>query len=149
MFVQVQLSLPVPVDFVQNPVEIEIQHSLVRLNAPSNKVEALTDAVYTASAITRIDPLLLVALMYTESNFNLNAVSSLNYKGLMQTPYASMKWADVDVLIGARILREKITIARNDVPLAVALYKGGNNTAAKKYASETLRLYRRLKSEAI
>jgi len=64
--------------------------------------------------------------------------------GLMQTPWASTKWPDVDILLGVRILEEKLRIANNNLPLALALYKGGDNRLAHRQAGETLRIYQDL-----
>ena len=62
----------------------------------------------------------------------------------MQTPYASKKWADLDILHGARILEEKLRLSNNDLELALTLYKGGRNELAKKQAKETMVVYNRL-----
>jgi len=136
------LSLPQPVTqtLVVNRASIALQ----RVNAPEKKIGELSIAVTNASAMTGISPELLVALVKTESEFKYAAVSSKGYKGLMQTPWATMKWADVDILYGAKILQEKLKFSNNDLKLALALYKGGNNEAAHKYADETIKVYRRL-----
>jgi hypothetical protein len=62
----------------------------------------------------------------------------------MQTPWASKKWADLDVLHGARILEEKLKLSNNDLELALTLYKGGRNEMAKRQARETMIVYNRL-----
>lgn len=118
--------------------------ALHRINAPANKIDELSIAVTNASAMTGISPELIVALIKTESEFKYAAVSEKGYKGLMQTPWATMKWADVDILYGAKILQEKLKYSNNDLQLALALYKGGDNELAHRYASETIRIYRRL-----
>lgn len=136
------LSLPHPV--MKKQVNERASIALQRVNAPEKKIVELSIAVTNASAMTGIPPELLVALVKTESEFKYGATSGKGYKGLMQTPWATMKWADVDILYGAKILQEKLKYSNNDLKLALALYKGGNNEAAHKYADETLRIYRRL-----
>ena len=101
----------------------------------------MAQAIELASERTNINPILLACLLQTESGFNPKAVSEKNYKGLMQTPTATFKWADVDILHGARILEEKLRLTRGDIVLALALYKGGNNPMAKRQANQVLALY--------
>jgi len=136
------LSLPQPVMKTQANERASI--ALQRVNAPEKKIIELSIAVTNASAMTGISPELLVALVKTESEFKYKAISKKGYKGLMQTPWATMKWADVDILYGAKILQEKLQFSNNDLKLALALYKGGDNEEAHRYADETLKIYRRL-----
>jgi len=136
------ISIPQPVTSV--PATNRAQIALIKVGAPVNKINDLSRAVAGASAMTSLSPELIVALMKTESEFNYKAVSPKGYKGLMQTPWATLKWADVDILYGAKILQEKLKFSNNDLQLALALYKGGNNEMAHKYATETLRVYRSL-----
>jgi len=122
-----------------------LTRNLERLGAPREKIEELSKAIRLASNVTQLSENLILALMFTESSFNYNARSYGNggkYKGLMQTPSATFIYVDVDVLHGARILKDKLRIAKGNLPLALALYKGGNNSAAKHYANETLKLFK-------
>ena len=121
-----------------------VADALAHLNAADDEVADLTSAITAASKSTALDPLLLVAVMYTESRFDHKAVSKKNYKGLMQTPWASMKYKDVDTLYGARILQDKLRVAGDDLHLALSLYKGGRNRTAEKQATETLEIYREI-----
>jgi soluble lytic murein transglycosylase-like protein len=66
----------------------------------------------------------------------------------MQTPWASIKWPDVDILLGVRILEDKMRITKNNLPRALALYKGGTSPLAHRHASETLKIYYDLLKEA-
>lgn len=118
--------------------------ALYKLEAPTKKIPELSRAVTHAANITDISPELLVALIKTESTFNYRAVSSKGYKGLLQTPWATQKWADIDILYGARILREKLEYSDGDLRLALTLYKGGDNSLAREYADQTLKLYKSL-----
>jgi len=135
-------SIPQPVTRVAAINRAQL--ALYKVKAPPGKINDLSKAVTNASAMTDLSPELIVALMKTESEFNYKAVSNKGYKGLMQTPWATFKWASVDTLHGAEILREKLRYSRGDLKLALALYKGGNNEAARAYATETFALYKRL-----
>ena len=126
-----------------------ISQLLLELGAPKNQVERLTEASIFVASTTEIKEELLIALMKTESNFNIKAVgpnnwTGNNYKGLMQTPTATFIYADVDILHGARILQDKLRFAHGDLLLALAYYKGGDNPSAKQFARETLDLYNQL-----
>jgi soluble lytic murein transglycosylase-like protein len=122
-----------------------LQTALYQAGAPDSRIPELALAVHKASQSTGINPYLLVALTKTESRFNYSAKSPKNYKGLLQTPWASMKWADVDILHGARILEDKLRISKGNMEHALALYKGGDNKQAHKQAKEVLVVYRFLK----
>ena len=136
------LSIPQPVARLDPTNRAQV--ALYKVGAPSGKIDDLSRAVTSAAAMTNLSPELLVALMKTESGFNYQAVSSKGYKGLMQTPSATFKWASVDTLYGAEILKEKLKYSNGDLKLALALYKGGNNELAHKYAKETMRIYKNL-----
>ncbi|MDD4081757.1 MAG: hypothetical protein PHD05_00075 [Sphaerochaetaceae bacterium] len=136
-----------------DPLFKEIEHHLLYLNAPEDNLDQLINAIYLASNSTSLDCKLITSLMYTESKFKLNAVGPQNktdirYKGLMQTPTASWFY-DVDTLHGARILEEKLKISKNDLRLALALYKGGKNKMAFKQADDVLKIYQNLQNYSI
>lgn len=143
------LSMPVPVYVKSDPLVAEAKIALNHLGAPTNKIDKFSVAIGNAAKLTDFSPTLLVALMYTESMFKETAISPKNYKGLMQTPKATFIYSDVDILYGSRILRDKMGDAKGDLPLALALYKGGNNPAAKRYAKECLQIYNNLKKKRI
>jgi len=119
----------------------QLEIVLNSLKCPEKKLKEVSQAIELASKQTKLNPILLACLLQTESGFNHKAVSSKNYKGIAQTPSATFKWVDVDILHGARILEEKLKISKGDVTLALALYKGGNNSMAKKQAQQVLALY--------
>lgn len=136
------LSIPQPVSRV-NALN-RAKNALYKVGAPADKIDDLSRAITNASAMTGLSQELLVALMKTESEFDYDAISNKGYKGLMQTPWATLKWASVDTLHGAEILREKLKYSKGDLKLALTLYKGGKNAQATRYAIETLRIYRSL-----
>jgi len=140
--------LPVPIFVEDDPIKVKSEEMLRHAGCPEKRIPVLAHAVSTASKSTggEISPALIVALVKTESTYKSDAVSSKGYKGLMQTPKATFEYADVDILYGVRILKDKIHIANGNLELALALYKGGNNPEAKRYAKQTLNLYIQLAS---
>jgi soluble lytic murein transglycosylase-like protein len=140
-----------------NPVKVEnkiskdnrketIERKIRFLKAPERDIKELTGAIDIVSRVTNKHPDLIIAIMSTESEFKRNAVSSKGYKGLMQTPRASFEHLDVDTLYGVRILEEKLKTTDGDLLKALALYKGGNNPLARKYAKQTYELYHKLRN---
>jgi hypothetical protein len=141
-------SLPVAVKIQENVIIKEIKSDLISLNAPKKKIPELANAVYTASNSTGLNHKLITSLMYTESNFKINAVgpqnwTNIRYKGLMQTPSATW-FSDVDTLHGARILKQKLEYTDNNLRVALACYKGGKNPTAFRQADQVLKLYSKL-----
>ncbi len=132
------VSIPNP---IPRPKPNKLEEALKRLQAPEEKIQILSKSIMIASNATNIDAVLLAVLMKTESEFNPKAISSKGYKGLMQTPRATFIYPEVDTLHGAMILRDKLTETKGDMPKALALYKGGNNPLARKYARDVLDLY--------
>jgi len=141
-------SAAVPITLVPQEkivVDDRTEKALKLLGAPPSEVKELTRAVKIASSATSFHERLCVALMYTESTFKKDAISSKGYKGLMQTPTATFKYAAVDTLHGMSILRDYYNITGN-LEDALTLYKGGKltNVTARVYAKETIRVYRDL-----
>lgn len=114
---------------------------LNRLHAPKDRIPEMESALRLASDRTGIDGKLLAVLAFTESNFKKTAVSGKGYKGLMQTPSASF-FTDVDILYGARILKEKLRLTGGNLLEALTLYKGGDRPSARKQANRVLAIYR-------
>lgn len=146
IFIQLAEKLPIPIEKI-NPQQKIIREALIYLKAPTNDIPELTTAILSASERINISPLLIVALIDTESNFDKEAISKKNFKGLMQTPTATMQFIDVDILHGARILEEKLKFAKGDLLKALALYKGGLNKKAKNQAKEVYIKYIDLKTK--
>jgi hypothetical protein len=81
-----------------------------------------------------VDPLLLAAMVQTESGFNAEAVSLQGALGLMQVlpetadlfrPVADPMEPAVNVEVGARYLRLQLKLFDGDLPLALAAYNAG------------------------
>ena len=124
--------------------ETRIRRSLVFLEVPKDRHRELVRCIKVATSCTGIKEELVIALMSTESEFNKNAISPKNYKGLMQTPKATFKYPEVDTLYGAKILEDKLKTSNGNMMMALTLYKGGNNELARKYARQTYKLYQKL-----
>ncbi len=135
--------LVIPAQMPAKPLDC-VGELLLKLGAPQKMVGELSQAVRSASRATHIPEELLIALLYTESAFNPNAVSKKGYKGLMQTPH-KIPYTDASVLYGARILEDKLRLADGNLEVAVAMYKGGRNKPrAVREAAYTISLYRKL-----
>jgi hypothetical protein len=122
-----------------------VEKTLLNLGAPEQRVDLLAEAVRNAARATHLPRDLLIALIFTESTFKEHAVSEKSYKGLMQIPQ-EIPYADANILVGARILEDKMRLAKGDLRTALAMYKGGKDKPqARRYASHTIGLYMRLK----
>ena len=137
--------LPIPITLQEFSPEVIMV--LKELKVPEDRIKELASSISLASRITGFSPTLLASLAYTESGFSLTAVSKKGYKGIMQTPYATKKYTEIDVLLGARILEEKYKIAKGDMHLALALYKGGDNPLAHRQAKEVIVLCLKLQEK--
>ena len=119
-------------------VSTEVVHELVRI-------------AFAAGHQFGVDPLLVVAMMAVESSFNPIAESVAGAKGLMQVipKYHLEKFADyggentvfdprVNILVGARILREYLLTASGDLFTALQTYAGALADRAAVYSHRVL-----------
>jgi len=125
------------------PVEKDIvEETLIDLQAPKERVSSLNRWIRSASGVTQVDPMLLVCLLHTESRFRKEAVSEKGYRGEAQTKRFS-EFSSVNILEGAEILRDKLSLSKGDMFEALARYKGGKDKEeARKQAREVLKLYK-------
>lgn len=138
----------IPVSINQNEEDNPIKRKLDYIGVASNA--GLISAICFASEQNDISPELIIALAWTESNFKSGALSFGNggkYKGIMQIPQAVF-YADANILIGTKILKEKLSITNGDMTKALLLYKGypldsprGHEQVRKVFA-----LYQKLKT---
>ncbi len=81
--------------------------------------------IYDVAVDEGLDPFLFTSLIYTESSFKSDAISVKGYHGLSQIPYKiPPKYNKANLVIGAKIFKEKLEIARGDLALAILYYKG-------------------------
>jgi soluble lytic murein transglycosylase-like protein len=108
----------------------------------------LADSIEFVANRENLSPDFLVALIFTESRFDTKAVSSKGYRGLMQIPHVIYD-PDANILIGAQIFNQKLTMAHGDTLKAIILYKGYGNERdyerGKIQAEKVLSLYHRLR----
>ena len=125
----------------ENPTKKKLDFLGVKSNTK------LVDAINFASEQNQISTDLIIALTFTESNFNSTAISSKGYKGLMQIPQP-VYYSDANILIGTRILREKINITKGDVEKAICLYKGYpiGSERGKEQVKKVVTLYHKIKN---
>lgn len=136
--------LPVPVEVSQeDPKLTEVRKALVILGRDPKNAKA----IYFTATAKDITPLLWCANIECESDFKIDAKSSMGYKGLGQTPKAIMKlgYEEADLMAAACVFAEKRKIAKGDDTLAWALYKGGRSAAAHRDAKKVFVLYEKLK----
>jgi soluble lytic murein transglycosylase-like protein len=108
------------------------QLSILRRNG-SNEEMLLRQAIYEESARYRIDPNLVLALVWQESGFKLNAVSPKNARGPLQLmPQTAARFgvrnphdAKESVRGGVRYLVELLDRFGGNVSLALAAYNAG------------------------
>lgn len=99
----------------------------------SNEEMLLRQAIYEESARYRIDPNLVLALVWQESGFKLNAVSAKNARGPLQLmPQTAARFgvrnphdAKESVRGGVRYLVELLDRFSGNVSLALAAYNAG------------------------
>lgn len=110
-----------------------------RRSAPRNP--ALYDQHIRHAALSqRIDPLLIKAIIHTESNFDQNAVSRSGAQGLMQLMPETAKLMRVvnpfdpaqNISGGTRYFRHLLNTYEGDLALSLAAYNAGPNRVAKK-----------------
>jgi hypothetical protein len=117
----------------------------------SEIVQELVRTSFAAGKQFGVDPLLVVAMMAVESSFNPIAESVAGAKGLMQIipKYHLEKFADfggeqtvfdprVNVLVGARILREYLLMASGDLFTALQTYAGAITDRDAAYTNRVL-----------
>ena len=125
------------------PAEKDVlEETLVDLQAPKERIPSLNTWIRSASGVTRIDPILLACLLHTESGFKKDATSKKGYKGEAQTMRFS-QFSSVNILEGAEILRDKLSLSKGDTFEALTRYKGGKDKKeAQEQAMGVLKLYR-------
>jgi soluble lytic murein transglycosylase-like protein len=123
--------------------------------------EATQRLVETAFAVgheVKLDPLLILAVMAVESRFNPIAESMAGAQGLMQVipkyhadkvpdteTDASFLDPDVNVLVGAKVLKEYITRSGGNLQSGLQRYNGASSDASAQYANKVMAEKERLR----
>jgi hypothetical protein len=139
---------PVTESSVRSYQDDRVGRVLTLLGCPKSTLLSIRDGVKIASDRTGIEGVLIVSLLYTESNFDHKAKSKKGYQGLMQTPTAT-GIPLIDICHGADILKEKLHLAKGNIFKALTLYKGGNNHVARKQAQYVLLVYKTVKRNIV
>ncbi len=121
-----------------------------RYRVASEPVEELVHAAFAAGRLTRLDPLLILAVIAIESRFNPIAESDYGARGLMQVVprfhleklalhggTATLLEPHTNVLVGAQILDEYIERA-GSLEAGLQLYNGALEDPARAYAQRVL-----------
>jgi soluble lytic murein transglycosylase-like protein len=101
--------------------------------------EAYDELIREAAEKYRLSASLIKSVMHTESNFDAFAVSPVGAMGLMQLMPNIAKAYGVDdpfdarqnVMAGAQILKELMTLHRGNLPLVLASYNAGAGVVAR------------------
>ncbi|MFH1995082.1 MAG: lytic transglycosylase domain-containing protein [Nitrospinota bacterium] len=132
---------------------------------------SLSETIWAESSKYNIDPLLLLAIIETESSFSNNAVSNKNARGLMQIVpetakaialteeiewegYKTLHTPTLNIRIGTYYFKKLLKRFDGDVELALAAYNNGPTRVAKllrdgdlpslKYSRKVLRNYKKM-----
>lgn len=123
-----------------------------RYRVSSEALERFIRHAYAAGQMTKLDPLLILAVMAVESSFNPIAESGMGAKGLMQvipeyhqdklkSPQGGMLNIldpETNILLGAKVLREYASKTGGDYVAALGLYGGTGPVPSSPYASKVL-----------
>jgi len=134
-----------------------------RYRVSTDAVQRFIHLAYSAGQMTKLDPLLILAVMAVESSFNPIAESGMGAKGLMQVipeyhqdklraPHGgelNVLDPETNILVGAKVLREYASRTGGDFMAALGLYSGNgpnpDNPYAVKVFSERERLEQSLR----
>jgi soluble lytic murein transglycosylase-like protein len=113
-----------------------------RVNRPESAL--IAQAVASAASRYAISPIILLAVIATESGFDRHAVSIAGAKGLMQIlpaahPQLIASGHDIsepteNIRIGSSILREYLDASGGDLGVALKRYSGGGRGYAQRVA---------------
>jgi soluble lytic murein transglycosylase-like protein len=127
-----------------------------RYRVAPEPIEELVHAAFAAGRLTRLDPLLILAVIAVESRFNPIAESDYGARGLMQVVprfhleklaahggEATVLQPHTNIFVGARILDEYIGRA-GSLEAGLQLYNGAPDDPARAYAQRVLAEHQRL-----
>ena len=123
-----------------------------RYRVSRDALERFVRLAYAAGQSTKIDPLLIIAVMAVESSFNPIAESVVGAKGLMQiipeyhrdkltAPHGELLDVldpEVNIIAGAKVLREYTIKTGDDLHAALRLYGGVGSDFQHPYPNRIL-----------
>jgi len=136
-------------------VPFDVNKSDVWMRNLSNRIvqrfqvdEQLVNMVVKVSLMEGMDPRLVLALIYSESSFNPYVVSSKGYHGLLQVKWR-VPYSDVNVVLGIKVLKEKLQQESGDLRRALFRYKGYDldSVRGRYVVDKVLVLYQVLKDK--
>lgn len=146
-------ALPTPVQFKEDSKLTDTRTALKLLG----RDEKFVNPIYHSALANGIDPVLWACVIATESEYKINAVSSMGYKGLAQTRKAVMKtgYEVGDLTYGSCELKDKLQSANGNMEKALTFYKGSKELYDKKgrptkghiQAIEVLNLHKKIKEQ--
>lgn len=115
-----------------------------------NEKDKIYDAVNKASQKYGIDSKLILSIIEAESNFDVNAVSSVGAQGLMQVMPSNLKNMGVsngfdieeNINAGTSLLRQYLDMYGGDVEMALMAYNAGPGTILNRGVSSSSELYK-------
>jgi soluble lytic murein transglycosylase-like protein len=144
---------PLPVERAESAHhQVLAQFLSKRYRVSSEALERFIQLAYSAGQMTKLDPLLILAVMAVESSFNPVAESEMGAKGLMQViPHyhqdklrtahgreLNVLDPETNILVGAKVLREYASRTGNNLAAALGLYVGAGPDPSTPYASKVL-----------
>jgi hypothetical protein len=115
------------------------QYNIVKIQYP-NITHNLFEIIYTQSKRNYLNPLLVCSLINAESNWNRNATSYVNARGLMQVMdfhlndnYIHLYRVDINVSLGCGYLERCKNYSRHDLSETLRRYNQGINGRRKNY----------------
>jgi soluble lytic murein transglycosylase-like protein len=131
-----------------------------RYRVSSEALERFVRLAYSAGQMTKLDPLLILAVMAVESSFNPIAESGMGAKGLMQVipqfhqdklrsahgTELNVLDPETNILVGAKVLREYASKTGGNYAAALGMYVGFGPDPANPYASKVLSERERLEA---
>jgi soluble lytic murein transglycosylase-like protein len=129
-----------------------------RYRVSRDSLERFIRLAYAAGHSTQLDPLLILAVMAVESSFNPIAESVMGAKGLMQimpeyhqdklrSPHGgevNVLDPEINIVAGAKVLREYATRTDDDLAAALRLYGGVGADLQNPYPNRVLSERQRL-----
>jgi soluble lytic murein transglycosylase-like protein len=117
----------------------------------TDAIHSLVEMAFSVGREVNLDPLLILAVMAVESRFNPIAESVAGAQGLMQVipkyhvdkvpeTHAEVSFLDpgVNVLVGARVLKEYIGRSGGNLQSGLQMYNGAPSDTGAQYANKVI-----------